>query len=363
MARYNITSLNYMAAGSKRCYVNIDTCLEYQLSEYVYVLDLENHYDSKNDVSGNVRTEQGDLSVVNTRYYQYEDGKERYSNKAIGLERAKEGLLIPERIYRVKEGLSSNGKLFLLKQEDNKTEYLDELHKFNQDRFEYNRTFVIPQPTDSDADINILTKGTTDKVYPMYEMTDVCVKMAQKKNKANSYLKMTDDDIDIYAPSMTENPVQFCQTYSNAVMLDQWKNNGLYDLRINLSGTEDDVYTTELKTDGIETIIYTPCNKLSFDTIVNEYDELSNKIGEHTETHECTSYAQYLHNVGYDAIENIFDDYSHLNGIKYNLIYDLDQTDERNDYKSGNVAADNIFVGKNLYNSTYSINNDISNGV
>lgn len=131
-----------MASGSKRCYVNIDTCLEYQLSDYVYVLDLENHYDEENDISGNIRTEQGDLSVINTKYYQYEDGN--YRDIGTGLEYNEKGLLIPERIYRVREGSPANGKLFLLKQDDNKTEYLATLRKFNQDRFEFNRTFVIP---------------------------------------------------------------------------------------------------------------------------------------------------------------------------------------------------------------------------
>jgi hypothetical protein len=146
MARYYITSLNYISSGSKRCYVNMDTCLEYYIPEYVYVLDLENHHatlDSKGtEISGNIRTEHGDISAINTKYYQYEDGN--YKDLGVGLEKDSYGLLIPEDIEKVKEGLSSNGKLILLKQEDNKETYLSEIRKFNGERFEYNRTFVIP---------------------------------------------------------------------------------------------------------------------------------------------------------------------------------------------------------------------------
>ena len=366
MARYHITSLNYMSSGSKRCYVNMDTCLEYQLSEYVYILDLENHHttdNNGNEISGNIRTEQGDISVINTKYYQYEDNS--YKNTAVQLEKTKDGVLIPERIYKIQEGLSSNGKFFLLKQEDNKETYLSELRQFNRDRYEYNRTFVIPflnNNESNDSKVNIL-ECNGKSIYPMYEINDVCIKMAQKKGKTNSYLKMTNDDLDIYAPSMADKPIQFCQTYNTAIMLDTFKNNDVYNLRINLSGSDDDTYTTKLESGGLDTIIYTPCNNLSYDTIIDEYDELSNKIGEITVTSACQDYATYIHNVGYDGIEDIFDDHTHLNGIKYNLIYDLDQIDEKNDFRNGNVPTKDIFIGKNLYNSTYSIDNNISNGV
>lgn len=109
--------------------------------------------------------------------------------------------------------------------------------------------------------------------------------------------------------------------------------------------------------------MYTPIDKLSVIVLSDEYDELSNKIGEVEIISVCNNYSQYIHHVGFDGMESIFDDYSHLNGVKYNFVYDLDEIDEGNDFRNGNVAADNIMVGKNLYNSTYSIDNDISNGV
>jgi hypothetical protein len=370
MARYHITSLNYIASGSKRCYVNMDTCLEYQLSEYVYILDLENHHAKdglSNEISGNVRTEQGDLSAVNTRYYRYEDGNGFPEDELpIGLEKASEGVLVPERMDRFREGLSSNGKFFLLKQEDNKETYLSELRQFNRDRFEYNRTFVIPflndkEETESRSNI-LMEEETKTSINPMYEINDVCIKMSQKKAKRNSYLRMTDDDLDIYAPQMQDSPIQFCQTYDNAMMLDTLKNNDVYNLRINLSGAED-AYTTMLESHGIDTIMYTPCRMLSFDMISDEYDDQNNKVGETNVTISCQDYKTYIQNRGYDGIEDVFDDHTHLNGVKYNFIYNLDQIDEANDFRNGNVAADDIFIGKNLYNSTYSIDNDVSNNI
>lgn len=366
MARYYITSLNYISSGSKRCYVNMDTCLEHYIPEYVYVLDLENHAaldGNGTEISGNIRTEQGDISAINTKYYQYEDGN--HKDLGVGLEKDSDGLLIPEDIERVKEGLSSNGKLILLKQDDNKETYLSEIRKFNSERFEHNRTFVIPFLNEREREqtkAGFFNYQDSDEIGPMYEIKDVCIKLAQKKAKTNQRLKMTDEDIDIYSPSLQESPIQFCQTYDNAVMLDTSRNNDLYNLRVKFSDV-DDTYATKLQAGGIDAITYVPCNKLSFDTVIEEYDELGNKIDEKTVTSACNDYGTYVEKVGYGGLQDIFDDYSHLNGIKYNLVYNLDQTDEPNDCRNGNVAADDIFVGKNLYNATYSIENDESNNL
>lgn len=362
MARYHIASLNYMSAGPKRCYLNMDTVLEYELSQYVYILDTENH------LSGNIITEQGDISALNTRYYQYEDGN--YLSDKVQLEEINEDdedeLLIPERIDKFDETNKDNKKFILLKQADNRTEYIRELKKFNSERFEFNRTFVIPNLNEDELDnfySNTLDLNTSKEIiYPMYEIKDVCIKSCQKKSKTNPNLKTTDDDLDIYAPSMSESPIQFCQTYNNAIMLDTFKATDAYNLRIKLSD-DDEIYNTELKNNSIDTLMYIPSDKLSIQLSIDVLDEDGIKIGEETIISQCNSYKDYLDFKGPEGLSDIFDDYSHLNGIKYNFIYNLEQMSQGNKMRNGNVPATDILIGKNLYNSVYSIESDHDNNL
>jgi hypothetical protein len=82
MAKYNITSLNYIASGSSRSYINMDVCLGYELFDYLHFLCSEintsafpstdarknGHPSALSAVSVDIGTEQGDGDWKKTNY-------------------------------------------------------------------------------------------------------------------------------------------------------------------------------------------------------------------------------------------------------------------------------------------------------
>jgi len=80
MAKYNITSLNYIASGTSRSYINMDICLGYELVDYIHFLCAETRtsgyqsiQDQKNQenlsaLSVDIGTEQGEGFWAKTNY-------------------------------------------------------------------------------------------------------------------------------------------------------------------------------------------------------------------------------------------------------------------------------------------------------
>ena len=63
-------------------------------------------------------------------------------------------------------------------------------------------------------------------IHPIYDIRDVSIKSCVLKDTPNSNLYRTDEFVDIYAPSMSAYPVEFCQCQEDAyVMTDFVRDN------------------------------------------------------------------------------------------------------------------------------------------
>lgn len=80
-------------------------------------------------------------------------------------------------------------------------------------------------------------------------------------------------------------------------------------------------------------------------------------LSEETGT-QLSSYEQYLKmnpSISSDLAQNLFVPARNADGITYNCLYEIPlKSDTYNDYDSGDIQGD-VFLGKNIYNSTYSM--------
>ena len=104
MAKYNITSLNYIASGTSRSYINMDVCLGYELFDYVHLLCSETNTSAYLDirtrktndetklsaVSVDIGTEQGEGYWAKTNYI------EKADDSALARELCADGIVLNE---------------------------------------------------------------------------------------------------------------------------------------------------------------------------------------------------------------------------------------------------------------------------
>lgn len=68
MAKYKITSLNYLTAGKKQAFINVDVALEYKRPTVLNILDNEQHKLSA------ISLDQGNIEYIDTEHIQKENG-------------------------------------------------------------------------------------------------------------------------------------------------------------------------------------------------------------------------------------------------------------------------------------------------
>lgn len=166
MAKYNITSLNYINVGSKRAFFNIDSKLDYSLSvDYRYLSTESGTEESK---SGFITTE----DEVSVRLFKEEDTEESI-----------------EKIRIFTESQTRNGVVLL-------GEYGDESTQIK----------------------NVVNNDETN-FLPLYDIADVKIKSLDDVNYKNNRINAEDTYVNVFLPQMKSQPLGFCQ-YSSGQLVD-----------------------------------------------------------------------------------------------------------------------------------------------
>lgn len=270
MAKYNITSLNYIASGVNRSYINMDLQLDYQLFDYLHLLCAEtgtSAYASIEErksgdesgmkhVSVDIGTEQGTGKQYITNYIQKVDG-------ALSRELCADGIVLNEEQDVFVETDSSSRDYIRLYLSCCTEEMQQKIKQFNVDREKINCSFL----ADSTAnDKNELT-CSGQRIQNLYDIVDVSIKKLGIKEHQNVVLQNLDRHHDVYAPPMTSQPLGFCQANSevdfgnDALVLTNGTKQSPYYLRTSQldaheTGLEATTFTTRLESGQEKTYAY-----------------------------------------------------------------------------------------------------------
>lgn len=197
-----------------------------------------------------------------------------------------------------------------------------------------------------------------DVIYPLFDIRDVALKSKVYKATIDGERGKSDNFIDIYAPQMKKNPLGFSQNGDYAYGLadsdteqPNVKGTNLEERREDLKSNEEvnDYSYREMVDSGrsIGTYLYRTLTDLSEETGM-----------------QLSSYGQYLElnpSISSELAQELFVPVRNADGIVYNCLYEVPlNSDTYNDYDSGDIQGD-VFLGKNTYDSTYSI--DIRDGM
>lgn len=208
-------------------------------------------------------------------------------------------------------------------------------------------TYVIDKSASKTAskDKNLLHSSAT-AISPMYDICDVCIKSPLKKShSANLNLPYTDRDIDIYAPSFTEQPIGFCNIDGRAILLTQPLSTNAMTMFSDLSSqnvtSTNSTYTMRYDTTLADTVLYKTPSELCA---------------------ECSSYGQYFQMLSdaypeqeqyLNAMLSAFEPARKFTSLKYNYIVDIEQDNKQLKYDDGNIYGIAV-KGKNYLDPTYS---------
>ena len=251
MAKYNITSLNYIASGTSRSYINMDVCLGYELFDYVHLLCSETNTSAYLDirtrktndetklsaVSVDIGTEQGEGYWAKTNYI------EKADDSALARELCADGIVLNEEQDFFVEKDSSKRDYIRLYLSCCTEEMKQKIRDFNLAREHNNCTFLAEH---SKNDKNELTCSGT-RIQNLYDIVDVSIKKLGIKETRNSFITNTDQHHDVYAPALATQPLGFCQTNlesdfeNDAILLTDGTKFSPYYLRtsqLNTRGTD-----------------------------------------------------------------------------------------------------------------------------
>ena len=267
MAKYNITSLNYIASGTSRSYINMDICLDYELVDRIHFLCAEtrtsgyqNIQDKKNQenllaLSVDIGTENGEGIWAKTNYIQ------KATDEALSKELCADGIILNEEQDLFIETKSSNKDYIRLYLSCCTEEMKIKIRDFNLAREHTNCTFLAEN---SRNDKNELTCHGT-RIQNLYDITDVSIKKLGTKELKNIFIQQTDFHYDVYAPSMSKQPLGFCQTnnevdfQNDAIMLTDGTKESPYYMRttqFETRGQETQRYFVKLISDNEKTYAY-----------------------------------------------------------------------------------------------------------
>ena len=188
------------------------------------------------------------------------------------------------------------------------------------------------------------TLDNSDLTYPTYDILDICIKSSRSRsynpnvpgNVISENAKTHCNDDAYFA--LSSNPIQICQHNGNAYLLTQPLTKTPY----------------MLKTDAIS-------------NIEQNKDNMSSQHKFHLEQEDIQTYfyansSQQKSNG--DNIENDFEAYRKVSGVKYNFVLAIDQSlnpvmanqinDNTTIYFNGDIYGQ-FFAAKNMYNSLYSM--------
>lgn len=284
MAKYNITSLNYIASGSNRSYINMDVCLEYELFDYIHLLCSETNTSAYPDaktrktndetmlsaVSVDIGTEQGEGYWAKTNYI------EKADDSALARELCADGIVLNEEQDLFVETDSSKRDYIRLYLSCCTEEMKQKIVEFNLTREHMNCTFLAEHTSNNK---NELTCSGT-RIQNLYDIKDVSIKKLGTKEAKNAFLVGLDQHHDVYAPAMTQQPLGFCQANletdleNDAILLTDGTKMSPHYLRtsqLETRGTElqSTSYTTQLESDFEKTYAYQTIDQNEVDPTAN----------------------------------------------------------------------------------------------
>lgn len=227
----------------------MDICLGYELVDYIHFLCAETRtsgYQSTQDrknqenlsaLSVDIGTEQGEGFWAKTNYIQ------KATNEALSRELCADGIVLNEEQDLFIETNPSKKDYIRLYLSCCTEEMKAKIRDFNLAREHPNCTFLAEN---SRNDKNELTCYGT-RIQDLYDITDVSIKKLGTKELKNVFIQQTDFHHDVYAPSMSKQPLGFCQANNET----DFQNDAI----VLTDGTRESPYymrTSQLETRGSE---------------------------------------------------------------------------------------------------------------
>lgn len=277
MAKYNVTSLNYLAVGQNRAIVNMDMQLEYQLYDKIHFLSAESnsigyktYLDKRTDSKSQLSCH--DIGVENGNGYYYPTNYiARATSKPFSTEMSSTQLVLNERQDHFIETNASSKPYIRLFLSCCTEEMTRKIEQFNINRFTPNCTMIaIENGALEDGKKNALTSRVDNLiVHGLYDIRDVSLKKLGTKQRKNTAIADTDIHHDIYVPQMKSMPLGFCQTsmqndfQNDAIVLTKPTKLDPCIFKSNLDSTRDnDIpvndYAMSLQSKQAKTYVYGP---------------------------------------------------------------------------------------------------------
>lgn len=324
MARYDITSLNYINIGSNRVFFNFDSQISYPLMRELYNLQSEH---DENILIGTVIDDIGSTQLITEHD---EPIKTEYDEYQIILEETKYAYSKPDGVHTVFGPVLSNDT----------NEYFQKIQEFNNKRNIINNTYIGECFQSNNKNIFTIKNNT---YIPIYDIKDVSIKSAQNIFYKNTKIDADDTYMNIYAPEFTSNPVEFCQVNYGSIgdtfLLTPSTNLNTYRLTSSLLKNKSNKKYGEK---------YTVYHDMQLESDHNEllmYNSLP--------MNGCETFSEMLSTQNIDPIQ-IFEPTKVIFNTQKNYILKFPISDIVTDYEGGNVHAD-IYPCKNHLNSTYDI--------
>lgn len=309
MARYSIDSLNYMAVGQNRVFINMDVS-HYDVSSHTYVLETENQPAM---LSGPASPAATDGIDVNSRAWvqtELSDGTGSYLQALLST---------------------------------STSQYLDAVEDFNLHRKTPNRTFVLddlPARLNGGSDTTRATghvknmyriPSPSDRdrwIFPMYQLEDVCVKQNSQHRLRNPTILSGDRNFDVYSAALDSDPVGFCQAGNGSFVLTKETTSSPYQAGTNL--VED--------------------RTKAYDTVYYEYSVSAGHVPTYLYR---TADEQKAVLASSASPDQVFEPAVDMTGIGYNYVIEMDHAADT-PYDNGDVFGQ-INTTKNMYGPVYSM--------
>lgn len=318
MAKYKITSLNYITSGNGKTLVNMDIQRPYNVNDPLHFLSTEVSSDLID-----ITTDQGEGFFRQTEYIKKDPDA---LSIALAQENLSTDLVLNEqqKYYSETNGRSKDRIQLILSCCTEEMRIKRE--EFNKKQNQLNVTYNLDK-----SDTDKLNK--MDNTFPMYDMKDVCVR--EKYPTINEKIKTYRENV--YLPSLTENPIGFCQT-----------------------PFDKETYMLTEATKYRPSYLYSDINDSREEQSTSFNVGIKNTVDSTTYLYD----PEILKNLTMKNMDDIsaFTVMSKLKNIHYNHVSQI-PTSLASEPISGDVLAQNIFPCKNAYDSQYSMNMSSDNSL
>lgn len=370
MAKYSIVSLNSIASGGNRIFVDADVQLDLdanRLYDYVHLLALEQHMNAQDVLSGDALLEQRAGKYYDSDYISKEFDLEGFSQEeyqascqlcALAREDDDLGIVLNEQQSIYVEGKSRKAQYIRLYLSCCTESEREKLKRFLKDSVQNSKIYEAELEQVGQEQNELASRGGSAVIRPLYEMDDLHV----KSRSAIVNARVWDFDSassrfrseDMYLPGSARIK-QFSQVGCNAYLFTDGTQDGCDRLFSSLNqdrgeGGQCSLYSMELKHEGLRMHLNPSFQSLS--------GMLEQATGEQAE-----SYRQALNiyqtkaalsAFGRNSTDDFFEPAVRVDGMEFNYVAAAPCGGVVTEYQNGNVYSD-IYYGKNMYDPVYDI--------